>query len=67
MSTILAQAVELLGVTVHRIRSMPEGQQLSHLSIHQSLGDVMTFEGLLEIIPSYSTPSLHRLKIIPPH
>jgi hypothetical protein len=30
----LAKAVELLGVTVHRIRSLPESQQLPHLSIH---------------------------------
>jgi hypothetical protein len=67
MSTVLAQAVELLDVTVHRIRSLPESQQLPHLSIHQSIGDVMAFESLLEIIPSYSTPSLHRLEMIPPH
>jgi hypothetical protein len=34
MPTILAKVVELLGVTVHRVRSLPEGQQLPHLSIH---------------------------------
>jgi hypothetical protein len=28
---------------------------------------VVTLEGLLELIPSYSVPSLHRLEMVPPH
>jgi hypothetical protein len=59
MPTILAQAVKLLGVAVHYVGSLTEGQQLPHLPIHQSLGSVVTLEGLLELIPSYSVPSLH--------
>jgi hypothetical protein len=34
MPAILAQGVKLLGVTVHRIRPLPKGQQLPHLFIH---------------------------------
>jgi hypothetical protein len=59
MPAILAQAVKLLGVVVHCVRTLPEGQQLPHLPIHQSLGNVVALEGLLEFIPSYSVPSLH--------
>jgi hypothetical protein len=28
---------------------------------------VVTLEGLLKFIPSYSVPSLHRLEMVPPH
>jgi hypothetical protein len=52
MPTILAQAVKLLGVMLHRVGPLPKGQQLPHLPIHKSLGDVMALEGLLELIPS---------------
>jgi hypothetical protein len=67
MPTILAQAVKLLSIAINYVRSLPEGQQLPHLPIHQSLGNAVTLEGLLELIPSHSVPSLHRLEMVPPH
>jgi hypothetical protein len=59
MPAILAQAIELLSIVIHCVRSLSEGQQLPHLPIHQSLGDVMALESLLELIPSHSVPLLH--------
>jgi hypothetical protein len=56
---ILAQAIELLSIAIHCVRSLSEGQQLPHLPIHQSLRNVVALESLLELISSHSVPSLH--------
>jgi hypothetical protein len=59
MPAILAQAIELLSIAIHFVRSLSEGQQLPHLPVHQSLGNVVALESLLELIPSHSVPLLH--------
>jgi hypothetical protein len=64
---VLAQDIELLGIVIHSVTSLLEGQQFCHLLIHQPLRNVVALEGLIELIPSDHMPLLHGLEMIPPH